>query len=222
MRRLIGLASFFLCLVPVTAALAAPLPLVVEVRNSRGLRAGDAVVLEGRTIGKVTAVGFGEHDTVDVRVEIDSDHRARVRKSSTFVINEAPPGRRPTIELFVIDPASSPAEPGSRFQGTHSIAEVWLRRGRVSAGELSRAMAEGVDAFRKNLDRLERSAEWASFKDQIARLSAELTVTGAQLAELLNSQLPKLQQELDGLYAEYRKELERKEREKKSGSGASR
>lgn len=191
------------------------LPLVVEVENSRGLRAGDAVTFEGRKIGEVKSVGFGEHDTVEVAIEIDGKEKENVRKGGTFVVVEPSGGRRPNIEYFVIDAKSPPAEPNAHFQGMRSLAEVWLRRGRISADELSRAMSQGVEQFQRNLEELRRSPEWSKFKDQVARLSAQLTVTGAELTRLLNDQLPKLQKELDDLYAEYQKELDKAERERR-------
>jgi ABC-type transporter Mla subunit MlaD len=197
-----------------TLASAGGLPLVVDVENSKGLRAGDAVTFEGKRIGEVTEVGFGDRDTVEVKVTIDAEAREQIRKSATFVVNEAAAGKRPSIEYFVIDAKSPPAEPNMRFQGARSLAEVWLRRGRISADELSRAMSQGVEQLRRNLDELRRSPEWQKFKDQVARLSAQLTVTGGELTRLLNEQLPKLQKELDDLYAQYRKELQKAESER--------
>jgi ABC-type transporter Mla subunit MlaD len=188
------------------------LPLLVEVESSKGLKTGDAVVFEGRQIGEVEEVGFGEH-TVDVRVTIDGKEREHIRKSGTFVVNDPVGGKRPTIEYFVIDAKGPIAEPGARFQAVRSVAEVWLRRGRINADELSRSMSQGVEQLRKNLEQLRRSPEWSKFKDQVARLSAQLNVTGAELARLLNDQLPKLQQELDDLYLQYQRELEKAERE---------
>jgi len=188
---------------------AAALPLIVEVDNSKGLRQGDPVMFEGRQIGEVTGVGFGERDMVEIRVTIDSKEREHVRSSGMFVVNEAIGDKRPDIEYFVIDPKSAPAEANRRMPGARSVAEVWLRRGRISADELSRAMSQGVDQFRRSLEALRRSPEWSKFKDQVARLSAQLTSTGAELARLLNEQLPKLQKELDDLYAQYQKELDK-------------
>jgi ABC-type transporter Mla subunit MlaD len=189
------------------------LPLTVDVENSKGLKAGDSVVFEGRPIGHVDDVGFGARDTVEIRMTIDASERDRIHESAAFVVNEAAAGRQPNVEYFVIDAKSPLAAPNARFEGFRSVAEVWLRRGRISADELSRAMAQGVDQFRRNLEELRRSPEWAKFKDQVARLSAQLTVTGEQLTRLLNEQLPKLQKELDDLYAEYQKELEAAMRE---------
>jgi ABC-type transporter Mla subunit MlaD len=190
------------------------LPLTVDVENSKGLKAGDSVVFEGRPIGHVDDVGFGARDTVEIRVTIDASERDRIHESGAFVVNESAAGRQPNVEYFVIDTKSPLAAPNARFEGFRSVAEVWLRRGRISADELSRAMAQGVDQFRRNLEELRRSPEWAKFKDQVARLSAQLTVTGEQLTRLLNEQLPKLQKELDDLYAEYQKELEAATRER--------
>lgn len=195
------------------AAYAEPLALVVDFDNSQGLSGGDPVTHEDRTIGRVTRVGFGDHDTVEVHLQIDEEHRDSIRKSSTFVIHASEEGRRASVEHFVIDPASPPARSGDRFQGSRSVAEVWLRRGRITADELSRSMSRGVDEFRRNLEELQRSKEWAKFKDQLARFSAQLTVTGSQLSQLLNEQLPKLQRELDDLYGQYLEELERRKRE---------
>jgi hypothetical protein len=78
-------------------------------------------------------------------------------------------------------------------------------------------MSQGVDQFRKNLEQMRQSPEWAKLKDQVARLSAQLTVTGDELTRLLNDQLPKLQKDLDDLYGEYQRDLdqEQRSREKK-------
>ncbi len=195
-------------------ASAGALPLVVDVENSKGLRAGDAVTFEGKRIGEVTDVGFGERNTVEIKITIDAEARERIHTSATFVVNEAAAGKRPSIEYFVIDSKSTLAEPNTRFQGARSLAEVWLRRGRISADELSRAMSQGVEQLRRNLDQLRRSPEWEKFKDQVARLSAQLTVTGGELTRLLNEQLPKLQKELDDLYGQYQRELQKAESER--------
>jgi ABC-type transporter Mla subunit MlaD len=193
---------------------ASDLPLTIDVENSKGLKAGDSVVFEGKLIGRVDDVGFGSRDTVEIRVTIDAAERGRIHESGAFVVNDPLAGRRPNVEYFVIDARSPLAEPNARFQGLRSVAEVWMRRGRISADELSRAMAQGVEQFRRNLEELRRSPEWAKFKEQVARLSAQLTATGAALTQLLGEQLPKLQKELDDLYAEYQKELEKARRER--------
>jgi ABC-type transporter Mla subunit MlaD len=191
------------------ALAAGDLPLTIDVANSKGLKTGDAVVFEGKPIGRVDNVGFGAHDTVEVHVTIDAAERARIHESGAFVVNEPTAGHRPNVEYFVIDAKSPLAAPNTRFQGLRSVAEVWMRRGRISADELSRAMSQGVELFRRNLEALRRSPEWEKFKDQVARLSAQLTATGEQLTRLLNDQLPQLQKELDDLYAEYLKDLEK-------------
>ena len=211
-RPRIGLTSAMLLLA--SLAYAAAVPLVVDVDNSKGLREGDAVTFEGRQIGDVLGVRFGDRDTVEVRLGIESKEREHVRSAGMFVINEAVGGKRPNIEYFVIDPKSPPVEADARVPGARSVAEVWLRRGRINADELSRSMSQGVEQFRRNLEELRRSPEWAKFKDQVAHLSAQLTATGAELTQLLNEQLPKLQKELDDLYAQYQEELERAQRQR--------
>jgi ABC-type transporter Mla subunit MlaD len=200
-------ASILLAGAAVAAAKA--VPFVVELETSKGLRAGDAVVSEGKTIGEIAEVGFGDKGLVDVRIEIDDDHRDAIRKGSTFVVAEAAFGRRPSLEHYVLDAMSPPAPGGTRFKGARSLADVWLSRGRVSAEDLNKALTQGVDVLRRNLDELKRSEQWAKFKDQIAKLSARLTVTGAEIANLMNEELPKLQQELDSLYQQYMLEMER-------------
>jgi transcription initiation factor IIE alpha subunit len=109
----------------------------------------------------------------------------------------------------VIDPSSPAAKDGARFEGARTLAEVWLRRGRVTSEELSQSLSRGLDEFRKNLEALRESPEWAKFRDQLARLAAEVTVAGKELGRLLNEQLPRLQRELDDLYRRYLEELDR-------------
>ena len=204
----------FTCVLALTALAArkSGLPLVAEVENSKGLKAGDAVLFEGKPVGEVDHVGFGDKDVVEVKMTIDPDESDRIRKGGVFVVNDPVAGRRPSLEYFLLDPQSPPAAPGARMPSLHSVAEVWMRRGRVSADELSRAMSQGVDQFRKNLEELRKSPEWGKLKDQVARLSAQLTVTGDELTRLLNDQLPKLQKELDDLYTEYQHDLEQERR----------
>jgi ABC-type transporter Mla subunit MlaD len=211
-RRWTVLVACVLALAAV-AARNGGLPLISEVENSKGLKPGDTVLFDGKPVGEVDHVGFGEKDVVEVRMTIDPEQSERIRKGGLFVVNDAIAGRRPTIEYFVLDPKSPPAEPGARLPSVRSVAEVWMRRGRISADELSRAMSQGVDQFRKNLEELRQSPEWAKLKEQVARLSAQLTVTGDELTRLLNDQLPKLQKDLDDLYGEYQRDLEQ-ERQK--------
>jgi ABC-type transporter Mla subunit MlaD len=201
--------AFGLATAAAWALAAGDLPLTIDVANSKGLKTGDAVMFEGKPIGHVDDVGFGARDTVEIHVTIDAAERARIHQSGAFVVNDPAASQRPNVEYFVIDAKSPLATPHTRFQGLRSVAEVWMRRGRISADELSRAMSQGVEQFRRNLEALRRSPEWEKFKDQVARLSAQLTATGEQLTRLLNDQLPKLQKELDDLYAEYLKDLEK-------------
>lgn len=212
MSRSIAWVFGLIFMVEAVAAAAGDLPLTAELDNSKGLKSGDHVLFEGRQIGEVTAVGFGERDIVEVSLTIDAKHRDLIRKNGLFVVNEAVHGQRPAIEYFVIDANSPPAAANGRIPGARSLADVWLRRGRISAGELSRATTQGVDQLRRNLEELRRSPEWGKFKDQVAKLSAQLTVTGEELTRLLNDQLPKLQKELDDLYVEYQRDLERSRR----------
>lgn len=205
-----ALARAFLFLIAIASPAVAAVPFLVDAENSRGLKVGDSVVSGTKVIGEVEDVGFGDGNTVEIRISIDDDHAVEIRESSTFVLEEVAAGKtRPKLEHYVLDPAAPRAAPGKRFTASASLAEVWLRRGRISAGDLTQAMNQGVDALRRNLERLRGSGEWAKFKEQIVRLSAELTVTGAELALLLNEQIPKLQQELDGLYEQYEQELQR-------------
>ncbi|MGH7819234.1 MAG: MlaD family protein [Candidatus Binatia bacterium] len=208
--RLSG-SPFPLVLLWTSLASAAPLPVVVDFYNSKGLESGAPVLSENERIGTVERVGFGENDTVEVVLRIDAEHRDEVKSGSTFVIVEKTEKDPARVEHFVLDPRTPPARHGQRFEGARSLAEVWLRRGRLSANELNRALDEGVDAFRRNLEELQRSPEWSKFRDQLAGLAAELTVTGKELSRLLDDQLPKLQKQLDDLYRRYQQELERRE-----------
>lgn len=192
-------------------AAARPLEVIVEVVDSKGLRRGD-IVREGAAgaeIGHVTDVGFGTKDSVEIEIEIDEAHAEKVRKSSAFLVPDARTDERPQVEHYASGPGSPPAKPGTRFQGQKSLAEVWLKRGRIEAQELSAAIAAGSEALRRNIEELQRSKEWSRFRDQIARLSAEMTISGMRMADLLSSQVPKLEAEMDRLYRQYLDELER-------------
>jgi ABC-type transporter Mla subunit MlaD len=212
-RRLAGALAASWLLTASLASAAKPLDVVVDFDNSKGLETGAPVRWQDKRIGTVTAVGFGPHDTVEVRLHIDEDHRKDVRRSSTFVIHEKQKGEDAWVEYFLVDPASPTAENDARFAGSRSVVEVWLRRGRINAEEMNRALSKGVDEFHRNLEEMQRSPEWAKFRDQIAKLAAELTVTGNELSRLMDDQLPKLQKQLDDLYLRYQQELDRKKRE---------
>ena len=212
MRR-IHFAAIALAGLLVATADAAPLAIVVDFDNSKGLEKGDALRSGRDTIGKVTRVGFGDGDTVEVGLRVDEKHRDVVRQKSTFVIVKASGGEA-VVEHYVLDPASPSARDGARFTGVRSIAEVWLRRGRITSEELSQTLSRGVDEFQQELEALRKSPEWAKFRDQLTHLTAELTVTGQELARLLNEQLPKLQRELDDLHRRYLEEVERQKRER--------
>ena len=214
MRRTFGLWAASALFLLTIAARNSGLPLIAEVDNSKGLKAGDAVLFEGNQVGEVDSVGFGDKDVVEIKLTIDADESERIHKGGLFVVNEGREGKRPTLEYFVIDPKSPQAGPGAHIAGVKSVAEVWLRRGRINADELSRSMSQGVDQLKKNLEELRSSPEWAKFKDQVARLSAQLTVTGSELTRLLNDQLPKLQKELDQLYMDYEREVEKAQKDR--------
>ena len=208
MRILRSALPLLLLLVSVAAA-GEPLDLVVDFTSSKGLETGAPVRSGDEPLGTVTSVGFGESDTVEVRLRIEPDHRETIREKSTFVI-VAREGEEAFVEYYVLDPASPPARDGSRFEGAFSVAEVWLRRGRISSEELSRALESGMEEFRENLDALRKSPEWEKLRDEMARMLAQMRSAGEDLARLLEEQLPRLRRELDELQRRTEEELARR------------
>lgn len=202
---------FFLVLSVTTPAQSGtrPLQLIVDFTTSKGLEVGHPVRSARERIGTVTFVGFGERDTVEVRLRIDPEHRETVRERSTFVI-VAPEGGDRFIEYYVLDPSSPPARDGARVEGAFSVAEVWLRRGRLSSEELSRALERGMEDFRENLESLRRSREWKKLRKELARLAAQMQAAGEDLARLFEQQLPRLQRELEELRRKTEEELARR------------
>lgn len=186
------------------------LSVLLEAEESAGLAAGDPVRSADRRIGEVGRVALGPSGKVEIELRIGPDGRDSVREGSAFRIVPGSPQSRPAVEHYVLDPTSPPARPGRRFQAVQSLADIWLRRGRIEASELSELLARGLGELRENLQALRRSPEWAKFRDQLARLAAELTVAGSDLSRLLERELPAIQQDLLETYRRYLEELERR------------
>ncbi|MEA2624244.1 MAG: MlaD protein [Candidatus Binatota bacterium] len=207
MRRSILSLAFLATVSSASVAPAESLPLVLEVQSSKGLQTGDPVLSAGKQVGRVTNVGFGD-DMVEVRLAIDADARKSVRRDSVFVVLE---GDERAVEHFAGSSSSPLASAGERFRGADALADVWLRRGTITSQELAMAMAEGLDGLRRNIERLKRSPEWPKFRDQIARLAAQMTVAQTDLARVIEETIPALGRELDSAYEEYQRELRKQE-----------
>jgi ABC-type transporter Mla subunit MlaD len=207
MRPSILSLAFLTTVLSAEVAPAESLPVVLEVQSSKGLQMGDPVLSAGKNVGRVTDVGFGD-SMVEVRLAIDADARKSVRRDSVFVIVE---GDDRAVEHFAGNPSSPPASTGERFRGADTLADVWLRRGRITSQELAIAMAEGLDGLRRNVERLKRSPEWPKFRDQIARLAAQMTVAQTDLARVIEESIPALGRELGSAYEEYQRELRKQE-----------
>jgi ABC-type transporter Mla subunit MlaD len=196
-------------LVPSVLAAAGPLDLVVDFTSSKGIGTGAAVRSGPESIGRVVSAGFGAGDTVEVRLRIDLAHREAVREKSTFVI-VAREGDDSFVEHYVLDPSSPPAQDGARLEGAFSVAEVWLRRGRISSEELNRALEHGMDELRENLETLRRSPEWENLRDDLANMASTMRSAGEELARLLEEQLPRLRRELEEIQRKTEEELARR------------
>lgn len=186
---------------------AAPLDVIVELDDSRGIAEGAPVRSRGVRIGSVRAVGFGETDVVEIGLRIEEELADRVVTESTFLVAAGDEGEDPWMEHYVLDPESPPAAPGTRFLGARTEAEVWLRRGRLSSQEMRESLSKSVTELREEIERLRSSEDWAELREELAKLAAELTASGAEVSRMLEQSLPEMQRELEAFYERYQKEL---------------
>ena len=199
---------FWTALLFVTRAAAAPLDLVVEISDSGGISEGAPVRSRGVDIGSVRSVGFGGKDVVEIGLRIHEKYADRVVTQSTFVVAQSLGESMSWLEHHVLDAASPPATSGTRFVGARSEAEVWLRRGRMSSEEMRKSLAKGVAGLREEIEELRSSQDWTALREELAKLAAELTTSGAEVSRMVEQSLPEIQRELEALYERYQKELE--------------
>ncbi|WP_026611109.1 MlaD family protein [Methylocaldum szegediense] len=178
------------------------LELKLQLDTSGGLQPGDAVVIQGRTVGRVTAVETAGQNSYVAMLELDNSQTGTVTQSARFFVDEDPdnPDRR-RVEILPGNADDPPLADGDTVQG--SVRQMPL----FPLGEIFRGFAEGLGIFRDQVKRFEsemrrlpESEEMDKLRKEWARLLDELQSARAATEDSIKEDLlPKLQKEMQRL-----------------------
>lgn len=178
------------------------LELKLQLDASGGLQPGDAVVVQGRTVGRVTAVETAGQSGYVAMLALDNSQVEAVTQSARFFVDEDPdkPDRR-RVEILPGNADDPPLADGDTVQG--SVRQTPF----FPFGEIFRSFAEGLGILRDQVKRFESEMrrvpeseeadklrkEWAGLLEEIQRAQA------ATEESIRKDLLPKLQQEMQRL-----------------------
>lgn len=172
---------------------------------TRGLKAGDPVIHDGRRIGTVNAVKSMPDGKSQVSFAIEYGRSDEVREDSIAIVSED----SGTPALKLVSPAgvaSRPAPPGSNIAGAGTEAEATLLVAREALKSLAAGATEALQDLNANLEGLSRSPAWDQLRHDLDDVQRQMARAGAQADEILNKQLPRLRRELYDLETRLRVE----------------
>jgi hypothetical protein len=142
----------------------------VVFKDGKGIRKGDRVRMSGVDIGLVRAVTLDRTgDAIHVQLEIDRDHREKIRTNSTAYIRDATfpnvSGQK-IVEVINSTEPSPPLAARSVVQGKENVAEIkawqfrdqvgtWTEQVRGIMENLSDSTKSGIRRGRESFSRLQ-------------------------------------------------------------------
>ncbi len=172
---------------------------------TRGLKAGDSVIHDGRRIGTVNEVKSMPDGKSQVSFAIEYGHTEEVREDSIAIVSED----SGTPALKLISPAgvaSRPAPPGSSIPGAGTEAEAALLTAREALKSLAAGATKALRDLNANLEGLNKSPAWDEFHRDFQEVQRQMAAAGSQAREILDKQLPRLRRELYDLETRLRVE----------------
>ncbi|TAN47135.1 MAG: MCE family protein [Methylococcaceae bacterium] len=184
---LLGAASITLA-----GCLAQTLPLNIRFERLDGLKAGDAVVLRGQTVGQVDAIAYNPSGVFLAQIHIDTAYREAATTATRFYLAgnpEQPGGKR--IELEHAG-GGQPLADGAMVDGTMRGAG----NGLLPFDEFFRDMGAGLRQFggqvqqlRQGMEQLPDSEEAKKLADEWQRLMEQIEQTGKSAEKDLEPRL---------------------------------
>jgi len=162
---------------------------------TRGLKAGDPVIHDGRRIGTVNAVKSLPDGNSQVSFAIEYGLSDEVREDSIAIVSED--SGTPALKLVTpAGAASRPAPPGSSIPGAGTEAEAALLTARGALKSLATGATEALQDLNANLEGLNKSPAWDEFHRDFQEVERQMAAAGTQAREILDKQLPRLRREL--------------------------
>jgi ABC-type transporter Mla subunit MlaD len=171
--------------------------------EAAGLQAGDALILNGQTVGRVVAVEPQADRGQLVRVVVDRQFaNAATADSRFYVIDNAQHPERKSIEVTQSSPGGKPIEEGAVVIGSarpglnlFPFAEILKE-----FGGMLRDLRDQVERFRQQFEQLPDTAEARQLKEEWQRLLKELNEAQSSAEGSVKKDLiPKLQEQLDAI-----------------------
>ena len=178
----------------------APAPTwTVELRNSKGIQAGDRVEEAGQAIGHVVRMDTSTTPT-QIVITLFPDTQDRLRERTTFFVAESPGSARPALRLVVFDPQSAPLPPGSVIAGAESEMEVELRRQLAAMESAVQTFTKQVETFNRALDTTKKSEEKRQLEDSVGNLFDTLQQTRDDVTQALGEEVERWKDLYDQLF----------------------
>jgi len=168
---------------------------ITHLTATRGLKAGDPVIHQGRRIGTVNEIRSLPEGDSEIAFAVEDRYAHEVMEDSAAVVTIE--NGAPALKLFATTKmASRPAPPGSKIPGVATEGEADLL---IARGTLKNVAAGTVDAMQDlntTLEGLEKSPAWDEFHRDFQEFQQELAKTGAQTQQIINQRMPQLRRNL--------------------------
>jgi hypothetical protein len=182
----------------------------VRFDDINGLVAGDRVVFDGATMGKVKKIKYGDDGIFTVSLSINNDFKDFLTEYSRFTITDDPRDNGgKAVEMLLIHMGGAPLKNGSSVDGSGQY-QVLLEMMKDDARQGIEYLNNEFKRFSEDLKSLSEHEQVKELEKQIARLGQELKKASRETKEkIISDIIPKLEEEVAAL----RKRLEAMGRE---------
>ena len=195
LQRLKLWCSFMLVAAMAASCLRGP-RFTTELTATRGLRAGDPVKYEGEQIGEVTDVKSLATGNYQVTFAVKPDRVGAVKTDSIAALRD---DGGIHIDIVTREASGSPAPPNAQLQGAANAAEEALREGHNQLKGLAGGLEQMLNQLNSSIESINKSPVWDQFHKDLDDLQKQVQQAGEQGTEILNREIPKLQNELNRL-----------------------
>jgi ABC-type transporter Mla subunit MlaD len=162
---------------------------------TRGLKAGDPVIHQGRRIGTVNEIRSLPEGDSEVAFAVDNRYALEVQQDTAAVVTVE--NGAPALKLFATTKmASRPAPPGSKIPGVPTEGEADLLVARGTLTTVAAGASDALQDLNTTLAGLEKSPALNEFNRDFQEFQQELARAGSQTQQIINQRLPQLRRDL--------------------------
>jgi hypothetical protein len=167
-------ALAILLLSGLTLACADELQIIVLYDQSQGLKPGDLVYMDEKSIGSVSTLEVNPDGRFAAHIRIDQDDRQMVTDQCRFYIKPDPQGSgHQSIQIVKCTEGAKPLSPGATIEGSSYLSDL-LEQGGRERQDWSERLREEIERWAKGLSELPEKEWYRQLERQIEQWSEEL------------------------------------------------